>query len=71
MVLARLADHSPEAKAEIVPAAIEEEPPSEWVFWPSGNCEPAVVTYKGPLGAWKANYSPLSGRPDLEYYAAK
>lgn len=53
------------------PAAIEEEPPSEWVFWPSGNCEPAVVTYKGPKGGWKAKYSALSGRPDLVYYAAK
>ena len=53
------------------PAAIEEEPPSEWIFWPSGNCEPAVVTYRGPNGAWKANYSALTARPELEYYAVR
>jgi type II secretory pathway pseudopilin PulG len=53
------------------PAAIEEEPPSEWIFWPSGNCEPAVVTYRGPNGAWKANYSALTARPALVYYAVR
>ena len=53
------------------PAAIEEEPPSEWIFWPSGNCEPAVVTYRGPSGAWKAKYSALTARPELEYYAVR
>lgn len=53
------------------PAAIEEEPPSEWIFWPSGNCEPAVVTYRGPNGAWKAKYSPLTARPELVYYAVR
>ena len=53
------------------PAAIEEEPPSEWIFWPSGNCEPAVVTYRGSSGAWKANYSALTGRPELVYYGAR
>jgi prepilin-type N-terminal cleavage/methylation domain-containing protein len=53
------------------PAAIEEEPPSEWIFWPSGNCEPAVVTYRGPNGAWKARYSALTARPELEYYAVR
>ena len=53
------------------PAAIEEEPPSEWIFWPSGNCEPAVVTYRGPSGAWKARYSALTARPELEYYAVR
>src|SRR6266478_4329683 len=53
------------------PAAIEEEPPSEWIFWPSGNCEPAVVTYRGPSGAWKARYSALTARPELVYYAVR
>ena len=53
------------------PAAIDEEPPSEWIFWPSGNCEPAVVTYRGPKGAWKARYSTLTARPQLEYYAVR
>jgi len=50
------------------PAAIEDEPPAEWIFWPSGNCEPAVVSYRGPSGGWKANYSALTGRGELVYY---
>jgi prepilin-type N-terminal cleavage/methylation domain-containing protein len=53
------------------PAAIEEEPPSEWIFWPSGNCEPAVVTFRGASGAWKAKYSPLTARPELLNYAVR
>ena len=53
------------------PAAIEEEPPSEWIFWPSGNCEPAVVTYRGPNGAWKAKYSALTARPELLNYGSR
>ena len=50
------------------PASVTEEPPAEWVFWPSGNCEPAIVTYRGKNGGWKANYSALTGRPELVYY---
>src|ERR1043166_2396902 len=53
------------------PNAIEEEPPSEWVFWPSANCEPAVVTYRGPSGSWKAKYSALTARADLLNYAVR
>jgi hypothetical protein len=53
------------------PAAIEEEPPSEWIFWPSGNCEPAVVTYRGANGAWKAKYSALTARPELLSYVVR
>lgn len=53
------------------PAALEEEPPSEWIFWSSGNCEPAVVTYRGPNGAWKAKYSALTARPELVNYVAR
>jgi type II secretory pathway pseudopilin PulG len=54
-----------------LPAAIEDEPPSEWIFWSSGNCEPAVVTYRGPNGAWTAKYSALTARPELLNYAAR
>ena len=54
-----------------LPAAIVEEPPSEWIFWPSGNCEPAVVTYRGANGAWKAQYSALTARPELLNYAVR
>lgn len=53
------------------PAAIVEEPPSEWIFWPSGNCEPAVVTYRGTNGVWTAKYSALTARPELVNYAAR
>jgi type II secretory pathway pseudopilin PulG len=53
------------------PNAIEEEPPSEWIFWPSGNCEPAVVAFRGPSGAWKAKYSALTARPELLNYAVR
>ena len=47
------------------PAAIEEDPPPEWIFWPSGNCEPAVVSYRGRDGGWTANYSPLTARAEI------
>lgn len=53
------------------PAAIEEEPPSEWIFWPSGNCEPALVTYRGANGAWTAKYSALTARPELIKYVVR
>ena len=60
-----------EAVTLTFPAAIEEEPPSEWVFWPSGNCEPAVVTYRGANGAWRAKYSALTARPQVTDYATR
>jgi prepilin-type N-terminal cleavage/methylation domain-containing protein len=53
------------------PAALEDEPPSEWVFWSSGNCEPAVVTYRGNNGSWKAKYSALTARPELLSYVVR
>ena len=54
-----------------LPAALVEDPPADWVFWPSGTCEPALVTYKGPDGSWTAKYSTLSARPELTSYAAR
>jgi hypothetical protein len=54
-----------------LPAALAEEHPADWVFWPSGTCEPAVVTFKGPDGSWTAKYSTLSVRPELTNYAAR
>jgi len=53
------------------PAALVEKPPAEWIFWPTGNCEPAVVTYRGKDGTWKANYSALTGRSEMLAYVAK
>jgi len=54
----------------VFPAAIMEDPPPEWVFWPSGNCEPAVVSYRGKDGGWTANYSALTGRAEVVSYVA-
>ena len=54
-----------------LPNALTDKHPSEWIFWPSGNCEPAVVQFKGPPGAWTANYSPLTAQPELTQYAAR
>jgi prepilin-type N-terminal cleavage/methylation domain-containing protein len=54
-----------------LPAALAKNPPAEWIFWPSGNCEPAIVGYKGPDGSWTAEYSPLTARSELTRYVAK
>jgi type II secretion system protein H len=53
------------------PAGLIENPPAEWIFWPSGNCEPAVVTYRGKNGSWTANYSALTARPEMVAYVAR
>lgn len=53
-----------------LPAALAEDPPADWVFWPSGTCEPAVVSFKGPDGSWSAKYSSLTVRAELTMYAA-
>lgn len=53
------------------PAALMEDPPAEWIFWPSGTCEPAVVSYRGKDGGWTANYSALTGRAEVVKYVAK
>jgi prepilin-type N-terminal cleavage/methylation domain-containing protein len=52
-------------------AALAKKPPPEWIFWPSGNCEPAIVGFKGRDGTWTANYSALTARGDLTRYATK
>ncbi|MFN2541013.1 MAG: Tfp pilus assembly protein FimT/FimU [Chthoniobacterales bacterium] len=54
-----------------LPAALVKSPPAEWIFWPSGTCEPAMVEFRGRSGSWKASYSPLTGRPELVSYAAR
>jgi len=54
-----------------LPSALANGPPAEWIFWPSGTCEPAVVRFKSRNGSWAANYSPLTGRPELITYAAR
>ncbi len=54
-----------------LPAALSNKPVGEWIFWPTGTCEPAIVSFKGPDGTWTANYSPLTAHGDLTNYAAR
>jgi len=54
-----------------LPAALEKNPLAQWIFWPSGTCEPANVSFKGPDGSWEVNYSPLTARPEIVRYATK
>jgi type II secretory pathway pseudopilin PulG len=54
-----------------LPAALIGKPPAEWIFWPSGTCEPAIVQFRGPAGTWMADYSPLTAQPELTQYAAR
>jgi prepilin-type N-terminal cleavage/methylation domain-containing protein len=54
-----------------LPVALAEKHPAEWIFWPSGTCEPASVRFQGPAGSWAANYLPLTGRPEITSYAVR
>jgi type II secretory pathway pseudopilin PulG len=54
-----------------LPAALTKKHPAEWIFWPSGTCEPATVQFKGRSGSWVASYSPLTARPEITNYAAR
>jgi prepilin-type N-terminal cleavage/methylation domain-containing protein len=54
-----------------LPSALAKDLPAEWIFWPSGTCEPAIVRFKSRNGSWAANYSPLTAHPDLISYAAR
>jgi type II secretory pathway pseudopilin PulG len=54
-----------------LPAALSAKPAGEWIFWPTGTCEPAIVRFAGRAGTWTANYSPLTGHGELANYAAK
>ena len=55
----------------LLPAALSGNHPAEWIFWPSGTCEPATVRFQGPAGSWTANYSPLTVRPEITNYAVR
>ncbi len=54
-----------------LPAALAGNHPAEWIFWSSGNCEPATIQFKGAAGLWTANYSPLTAQPEIIQYAAR
>jgi type II secretory pathway pseudopilin PulG len=60
-----------EALKLLLPAALTKKYPAEWIFWPSGACEPATVQFQGPAGSWTANYLPLGVQPELIDYAAR
>jgi len=53
------------------PAAMVKNPPPEWIFWPSGVCEPAIVQYAGSNGSWTVDYSALNARPEIRRYAPR
>lgn len=52
-------------------AALTKDPPAEWIFWPSGTCEPAEIKFAGHDGSWTASYSPLTARAQLIAYAPR
>jgi type II secretory pathway pseudopilin PulG len=54
-----------------LPVALTSKHPAEWIFWPSGTCEPAVVQFTGPSGSWAANYAPLTARAQVTSYAPR
>jgi type II secretory pathway pseudopilin PulG len=54
-----------------LPAALTNKHPAEWIFWPSGTCEPAIVQFKGRSGSWAANYAPLTARAQVTDYVPR
>jgi prepilin-type N-terminal cleavage/methylation domain-containing protein len=54
-----------------LPAALSSKRAGEWIFWPTGTCEPAIVRFEGRAGSWTANYSPLTAHGELTNYATK
>ena len=54
-----------------LPTALTNKHPAEWIFWPSGTCEPAIVQFNGPSGSWAANYASLTARAEVMNYAPR
>jgi type II secretory pathway pseudopilin PulG len=54
-----------------LPAALTNKHPAEWIFWPSGTCEPAIVQFKGQSGSWAAHYAPLTARAQVTDYVPR
>lgn len=53
-----------------LPDALE-KPLPQWIFWRSGTCEPAIVSFRGVDGSWQVDYRPLTARPEIISYAAR
>jgi prepilin-type N-terminal cleavage/methylation domain-containing protein len=54
-----------------LPVALTDKHPAEWIFWPSGTCEPAIVHFKGRSGSWVASYAPLTAQAQVTSYAPR
>lgn len=46
-------------------------PTSDWTFWPTGTCEPAIIHSQGPAGEWRAAYNPLSARAKMQLFVSR
>jgi hypothetical protein len=46
-------------------AARDNNPLSEWCFWPAGVREPVEVYYSGPGGNWALRFGPIVPDPDV------
>jgi hypothetical protein len=68
---ARLVIGKGESYSLALPFALIKDPPPEWIFWPSGTCEPAEVTFKSSNGTWKASYSPLTAQAEVIAYVPR
>jgi prepilin-type N-terminal cleavage/methylation domain-containing protein len=53
------------------PAALSKKAAPEWIFWESGVCEPARISFASSDGKWTAEYSALSGLPEIVSYGAR
>ena len=69
--VARLAAGPGESYSLALPFALMKDPPAQWIFWPSGTCEPAQVTFKSRNGTWTASYSPLTATAEIISYVAR
>ena len=54
-----------------LPVALAKKPAGEWIFWPSGTCEPATIKFRGAAGTWTADYAALTCRAQLTNYATR
>ena len=54
-----------------LPAALTKKTPAEWIFWESGVCEPARISYAGSNGKWTVEYSALSALAEMISYAPR